>query len=674
MVKTFLFLLISIRTLFGVVVTVHVSPGDILDWSAYSNLTSSDELDIIISNPAGSVQILSSQTIEIAPIISCNGTLRITSSHQHIHHKGRIQAPEVILEASNIMLKDNSLIDASGPTGGGKLYIGGGWQGADPMIKNAKALSVSPLAQLSANATTSGDGGTIVLWSDIVTFFGGAISATGNGVGGSGGQVEVSSHRFLEFDGDVDVSAPSGPAGQLFLDPVSITVQAANPDINGNGSNFDITSTTQLDDATTTPAGFPNADSIITAGALSGLLTNNVNMTLAAQNFITFNAPLSPAGTNVTLTLEAPTVNLNQPITLAAGGILNGTGVATVNVGASGNPQNGIDIVQNGGTVNLATATYIAPLNILNKDLTLNGNGQANTKILVTGAVPSHSSRNPAIYVTGGTNVVIQNLTVDGNNTGFPVNASIVGILYLNAGGTIFNNHVTQVANSAPPYGGGQQGNAIRVVTNAGGPYTINIQSNLIDFFQKSGIVASGSQLTANITNNTVNGLGVLSTPAGIGIQFSGGSATISGNTVSGIMFATHNSAAGIFVFNANPNVAITNNIVSGNDEGIFAQNNGDGLTIQNNMVSDSGDAGIGVVDTSGVTNILSNTLTNNGGLAGAGNANSSIYLFSSLTQPFNVTGNSIMPAPSIPALFTQGNAANQAPDVDLSGNTYIDP
>ncbi len=435
-----------------------------------------------------------------------------------------------------------------------------------------------------------------------------------------------------------------------------------------------MTSTTQLDNATTTPAGFPNAASIITAGALSGLLTNNVSITLAAQTFITVNAPISPAGTNVTLTLQAPTVNLNSPITLASGGVLNGIGVNTVNVGPSGKPQNGIDVVANGGTVNLATATYAAPLNIISKNLTLNGNGQANTTIGVTGAVPSHSSRNPAIYVQDGTNVIIQNLTVNGNNIGFPTNGSIVGIFYSNAGGTIANNHVTQMANSAPPYGGGQQGNGIRAITSSGGPYTLNIDSNLVDFFQKAGIVVNGAQLTATINNNTVNGLGVLSTPAAIGIQFSGGSATISNNAVSGIMYMTHNSSAGIFVFSTNPNVTISGNTVTSNDEGIFVQDAGAGLTIENNTVQNSGDTGIGVVDTAGLSTISSNTLINNGGLAGPGDANTSIYLFSSANEPFDVTNNSITPAVGTAGIFTQGNAANQAPIADLVGNTFTGP
>ncbi|HEV7738011.1 MAG TPA: hypothetical protein VGO47_11645, partial [Chlamydiales bacterium] len=78
MVKIALFLLIFMRALSAVIVTVNVSPGDVLDWANYASLTSSDELDIVISNPAGSVQLFSENTIAIVPTVTCNGTLRIT--------------------------------------------------------------------------------------------------------------------------------------------------------------------------------------------------------------------------------------------------------------------------------------------------------------------------------------------------------------------------------------------------------------------------------------------------------------------------------------------------------------------------------------------------------------------------------------------------------------------
>lgn len=678
MVKKLCFLLFSLFTFFSTqtllaeIVTVNVTPGTILKWSKYSLLEPQDTLNIVLSDPLGEVTLYNADPIVISDTIQCNGKLRIKSDSQ-IVHGGTITAPYIILENANITLGSNSTIDASGANAGGNIYVGGGWHGDDPNIKNAKILTVDEGAQIFADALSTGNGGIVVLWSDISTYFNGQIFARANGTSGSGGEVEISGKKHLRFDGEVDVSSLHGSSGHLTLDPTSITIQAASPDINGNGSGLDITSVTQLNDATTTPAGFPNASSIITAGALSGLLTNNVSLILAAQQFITVNAPITTASTNVTLTFTAPIVNLNSPITLGSGGVLAGVGASVVNVGPSGNPQNGIDIVSSGGTVNLATATYIAPLNILNKDLTLNGNGQTNTTILVTGAVPSHSSRNPAIYVQGGSSVIVQNLKVDCNNVGFPTNANITGILYVNAGGTISNTHITQVANTAPPYAGGQQGVAIRAFGTSGGPFVLNISGNTIDFFQKAAIVVSGALLTSNISNNTIIGQG-LSTPAALGIQMSDGTGTISGNSISNLIFSDHQQSAAVLVFNTSPNVIVSANTISNSDDAIAAQNVGAGMIIQNNIIQNSGDAGIIVFDTSGTTQVLSNTLINNGGLSGPTGINASIYLFSTTSQSFNVASNSITPAPGTLGLFTQGQAAGQAPVVDLLNNAFIDP
>lgn len=668
-----LFSFFSTTNLFADLVTVSVPTKTSIEWSNYSSLQPQDTLNFILSDTSDEITLYSNDSIVITNTIQCNGKLRIKSEHSGIVHSGTIIAPYVILEASNIVLRNNSIINASGPYEGGSIMLGGGWHGKDSSIKNAMILTVEEGAQIIADSLKDGNAGNVVLWSEIATCFNGQVFAKASGSSGTGGKVEISSNKHLFFNGNVDVSSLMGSSGHLLLDPLSITIQTASPDINGNGSGLDITSITQLNNATTTPTGFPNANSIITAGALSGLLGNNVSLTLAAQQFITVNSAISTANTNVTLTFSAPTVNLNNPITLGAGGIVTGIGVNTVNVGSSGSPQNGIDIVASSGTVNLATATYTAPLNILNKNLILNGNGQSNTTILVTGAVPTHSGRNPAIFVQGGSNVTIQNLKVDCNNVGFPTNGNITGIFYLNAGGSISNTHVTQVANSVPPYTGGQQGIGIVAIVNLGGPFSITINANTIDFFQKGAMVVAGAALTSIITNNTVIGQG-LSTPAANGIQVSDGVSTISGNSVSNIEFSGHQTSTGIIVFNTSPGLTISNNTMNNNDEGIVGLTLAANSTFQNNIVQNSGDTGIIVLDTTGSINILGNTLTNNGGLSGPTGANAGLYLFSSTNQTFNVANNTFTQAPGTSGIFTQGNALGQAPIVDLLSNTFLDP
>ncbi len=115
-------------------------------------------------------------------------------------------------------------IDASGAAGGGQIHIGGGFQGRDPSIAHASRVNVNRESTLRADATQTGDGGEIVLWSDDATLFTGRASARGGEVAGDGGLVEVSSSGWLGFFGHVATGAPNGKDGLLLLDPVNISI------------------------------------------------------------------------------------------------------------------------------------------------------------------------------------------------------------------------------------------------------------------------------------------------------------------------------------------------------------------------------------------------------------------------------------------------------------------
>jgi filamentous hemagglutinin family protein len=77
-----------------------------------------------------------------------------------------------------------------------------------------------------ADAIGSGDGGSVVLWSDGDTLFQGEISALGRGTG-AGGFVEVSGKEGLLVDGTVSTLAEIGAHGRLLLDPKNITISTA---------------------------------------------------------------------------------------------------------------------------------------------------------------------------------------------------------------------------------------------------------------------------------------------------------------------------------------------------------------------------------------------------------------------------------------------------------------
>ena len=55
-------------------------------------------------------------------------------------------------------------IDASGATGGGDVFVGGGFHGKDPSIANALDTAVAATATIDADATQTGIGGRVAVW------------------------------------------------------------------------------------------------------------------------------------------------------------------------------------------------------------------------------------------------------------------------------------------------------------------------------------------------------------------------------------------------------------------------------------------------------------------------------------------------------------------------------
>ena len=149
---------------------------------------------------AGQILLSSRAVNELARgVIRQSGTLTANSM---VQSGGRI-----LLEGDDIRLSSSAQIQANGALGGGDVLIGGDWQGGqnaerrvfeDPnTLHQADTVRMEAGASIQANATDSGDGGTVVLWSDIRKSGGstrayGEIQAQGGPNGGDGGQVETS--------------------------------------------------------------------------------------------------------------------------------------------------------------------------------------------------------------------------------------------------------------------------------------------------------------------------------------------------------------------------------------------------------------------------------------------------------------------------------------------------
>jgi hypothetical protein len=105
----------------------------------------------------------------------------------------------------------------------GEIRVGGGFQGGEG-LRAADTTDVDAASRFEASAQGAGDGGRVIVWSDLETDFRGRAEARGGDTGGDGGLVEVSGKEILRFSGSVDVGAPAGDAGTLLLDPRTIFI------------------------------------------------------------------------------------------------------------------------------------------------------------------------------------------------------------------------------------------------------------------------------------------------------------------------------------------------------------------------------------------------------------------------------------------------------------------
>ncbi|NVJ64782.1 MAG: filamentous hemagglutinin N-terminal domain-containing protein, partial [Flavobacteriaceae bacterium] len=238
--------------------------------------------------------------------VRVSGKVRATSSTGK-GGKITVTGKSIALEGANV--------DASGATGGGRVLIGGRKYGADG-LQTAKTTTVDAASTIRADATQSGNGGQVVVWSDDLTTFNGLITARGAGTGaeaGTGGDAEVSGKAVLSYTGFTDLSGPGG-FGTLLLDPYNITISsgsAANSSgvtATGNDSVINVdTLTNQLAGAnvevsTGSSGSSGSQDGDITV-ASNISWSANTTLTLSAAHDIDIAANITATGANAGLAL-----------------------------------------------------------------------------------------------------------------------------------------------------------------------------------------------------------------------------------------------------------------------------------------------------------------------------------------------------------------------------------
>ncbi|MFZ4590362.1 MAG: right-handed parallel beta-helix repeat-containing protein [Ignavibacteria bacterium] len=234
-----------------------------------------------------------------------------------------------------------------------------------------------------------------------------------------------------------------------------------------------------------------------------------------------------------------------------------------------------INVVTAGTTIYIGAGIYFESVTI-NKSIILIGT--AGAIIQAPATLPaSNDPLSNIILVTGsGVNAEITGLTIKGPGTS---NCGSMGrgiFVRDGANANIHDNQILDIRDAV--FSGCQNGIAIQVgrmaFTTSG---TATITNNLIQGYQKGGIVVDNTGSSATITGNTITGAGTTTVTAQNGIQISrGAAATLSGNTVTGNSFhLTGNSsdwgACGILLYQSGAVSLTGGNNLSGNDNNYYA-------------------------------------------------------------------------------------------------------
>jgi parallel beta-helix repeat protein len=256
--------------------------------------------------------------------------------------------------------------------------------------------------------------------------------------------------------------------------------------------------------------------------------------------------------------------------------------------------------------VKVAKGTYVESVTIT-RTVELQGNG-VETIISAPGG-------GCIVSISGsGVKAKVKRVTISGP---VPVGTSSLSAVCVegNAYASIENNVITDISEDTfSGIGSNTDFDAI-MVGGAGGPGTALIRGNLIQRYQKSGIVVDGVGSFAEIRQNSTFGSPRVSasSPATYGIQVSRGArAEVSGNRVTDHSnLAADDLSVGILLFEAGDGVAVSGNNLSGNDTGICVKQTNN-AQIERNRVSDSRFDGIALDNQDPGKSTSNNTVSQN--------------------------------------------------------------
>ncbi|WP_322742775.1 two-partner secretion domain-containing protein [Synechocystis salina] len=249
-------------------------------------------LDLGLAVQADGTVTQSATNTMVSPLpgsVTLSGTIDASNTSSVLAPGGQVAI------AGDQIAVQGAAINVSGNGGGGTVRIGGDFQG-QPSLPTAVQTLVDGNSVIKADGLLAGDGGTVIVWADDSTRFGGTISAQGGTMGGDGGFVETSGAKSLIVDDTARVNtlASMGETGTWLLDPEELIVGLVN-----------------------NPGAEP---SLISASTVEiSLLSSNV--VLQADKSIAVIQRIFPTGSSNNLTFDSPLITLDERVSIGDGSI-----------------------------------------------------------------------------------------------------------------------------------------------------------------------------------------------------------------------------------------------------------------------------------------------------------------------------------------------------------------
>ncbi|HWQ25584.1 MAG TPA: filamentous hemagglutinin N-terminal domain-containing protein, partial [Chlorobaculum sp.] len=367
----------------------------------------------------------------------------------------------VIATGDRVLVTGNAHLTASGATGGGEVLVGGSWQNSDSTVWQSTDATVEKGALLEANATDRGNGGTVVVWSDVtnpdsITRAYGTFEAKGGSNGGDGGRIETSGHKVDIAEVKVNAGATQGTGGLWLIDPYDYTIDAtaATAIVSSLDAGTSVTIDTSVSggpgDAGSGPGNITVASAITKTTA-----TGTPTLTLTADNSIVLNA-------NIGNTLG--TLNLTMNSTgggITGTGNISGNGATIFNVGGGSGTYSGVISDGSGTRTVTKSGSGTLTLGAVNQ---YTGITYINAGTLKLGS-NSFSGSNSVLGWDGAGTVVADGAVLDLNGYG----VSLAEPLTLNGTGISGGGALTNSGASGSKYDGSiTLGSDSSIVANAG--------------------------------------------------------------------------------------------------------------------------------------------------------------------------------------------------------------